>query len=200
MKITFMGNCQTLALCYYFQQLQYSNASWICYGEEMKRVIIPRKWRGLFIKPNHWSDKCKNKIFNYLDQIEEIQKSDVIIYQEISTTKSYICNTKLIKELCKTSCRLIKLPCIYLEYHDYDNSIKELQARELANSVDICVSKIFEKFRDQNMLLTKNHPNTFLFMQIVEELCSQLNIPFFSEERLRVFLQNNNYIDLPFVL
>jgi hypothetical protein len=55
MNITFIGNCQTVSLCFYFQQLlnQNNNISWCLYGQECK------------VHLGKWTDKCKNKIIDY---------------------------------------------------------------------------------------------------------------------------------------
>ena len=43
MNITFIGNCQTLILCFYFQQLlnkdENNNICWVLYGEEFKQYL-----------------------------------------------------------------------------------------------------------------------------------------------------------------
>jgi len=197
MRITFIGNCQLMALCFYLQQLPYRNASWICFNDELYKAIWHPPQPGLFMKTKHWTDKCKNKIYGIRNAIQEIRTSDIIIYQEVSTDKSYFCNTAKIREFCKTSCRLIKLPCIYLEYHDYDNSIKELQKRELENNVDIRVSDIFEHYRESNLMLSRNHPNTFMFMQVMMRLCAVLGFPFLPAHKVNIYLQNINYMGLP---
>ena len=81
MIITFIGNCQMLTLCFYFQQLLNNNNNiyWILYGEEFKQH--------LYI--TNWSDKCLNKILDYDKSIQIIKNSDIIIYQNISLDKSF---------------------------------------------------------------------------------------------------------------
>jgi hypothetical protein len=46
-------------------------------------------------------------------------------------------------------------------------------------------------------MLTINHPNTFLFMEIIKELCNLLNLNFFTEEQYNIFIKNPNYMELP---
>ena len=78
-----------------------------------------------------------------------------------------------------------------------DISIKELRRRELENKVDLIISDILEKYRDTNHMLTIHHPNTFLFLEIVNEICKIINIDTFSENKRNIFLQNPNYMNLP---
>jgi hypothetical protein len=41
------------------------------------------------------------------------------------------------------------------------------------------------------------HPNTFLFLQIVKELCLLLNIDFFTDEQDNKYITHKNFISLP---
>ena len=76
-RILFIGNCQTLSLCFYFQQLvkKYNNeyiVSWVLYGNEFKPIL-----------EHEWTKKCQNIIIDQNESFELIKTSDVIIYQEI---------------------------------------------------------------------------------------------------------------------
>jgi hypothetical protein len=73
----------------------------------------------------------------------------------------------------------------------------ELEKRELEKEVDIKVSPIFNKYRTQTLMLTVFHPNTFLFLEVVKEICERLKIDYFSEEQRKRFLEKNNYMELP---
>ena len=186
MNITFIGNCQTASLCFYFQQLLYDcDIKWLLYGDEFKRHL------------GSWTNKIKNKIVNYDIAFDVIKKSDVIVYQEISKEKSIFSNTETLQINKKESCTLIKIPSIYLVYANYDVSIKELKKREKENKIDIIVSDIFEKYRERCLMITDNHPNTFLFLEVVDELCKLLKIDSFSEEKKTMFLKDNNFMKLP---
>jgi len=193
MDITFIGNCQTIALCIYFQDiLKNDTISWLLYGEEFEKHIV-----------QGWTEKCKNKIMGYDTSIEQIKNSDIIIFQEISKEKSLFCNTETIEKLKKESCRIIKIPSINLDCNNYDESLKELQVRENMNNVDIKVSTIFEKYRLQNaenkLMLTTNHPKTLLFLEILNEISLLLNIKSFclQTERCIHYMMNDNYVGLP---
>ena len=84
-----------------------------------------------------------------------------------------------------------------LIYNDFSNSIKELINRENENNVDIKVSNILYNFKDTNLMLSVWHPKTFLFMEIIKVLCNLLNYKFFTEEQYNIFLENENYMELP---
>jgi hypothetical protein len=84
-----------------------------------------------------------------------------------------------------------------LVYSDYDVSIKELKKRETENKVDIIVSAIFDKYREQCLMLTVWHPNTFLFLEVVDEICKLLKIESFSKKKRNMFLKYNNFMKLP---
>ena len=65
------------------------------------------------------------------------------------------------------------------------------------NNVDIKVSIIFKTFRNNNLMLICNHPNTFLFMAILQRICNLLNFNFFTKEEFDYYNNFNNYIELP---
>lgn len=187
MNITFIGNCQTVSLCFYFQQLlnENNNICWLLYGEEFLPHI------------GMWSDKCKNKIVDYDASIQKIKDSDIIIYQHIDVNKSLFCNTNTLRDLTKHSCNLIKIPCIYLKYDEFDHSLTELINRENENDVDVKISSILREFKDVNLMLTHNHPKTFLFMEIMKQLCNLCNYNFFTEQQYNEFVKSENYMQLP---
>ena len=193
MYITFIGNCQTVGLCIYFQDiLKNDTSSWLLYGEEFHGHIVQK-----------WTEKCHNKIMEYEKSIEQIKNSDVIIFQEIVKEKSLFSNTETLKSLKKESCKIIKIPSINLDYDNYDESLKELQERENMNNVDIKVSTIFEKYRLKNaekkLMFTSNHPKTLLFLEILNEIFLLLNIESLSLEMENCidYKNNENYVGLP---
>jgi hypothetical protein len=176
-----------VSLCFYFQQLlpENNNIYWVLYGDEWKRHI------------GNWTVKCKNKIIDYDTSIQIIKNSDIIIYQNINVTKSSFSNTNTLRELAKNTCKLVKLPSIYLIYNDFDNSIKELIDRENKNNVDIKVSNILYTFKNTNLMLKDNHPKTFLFMEILKAICNLLEYNFFTDEQYTNFVRDENYMKLP---
>jgi hypothetical protein len=156
MNITFIGNCQTVALCFYFQQLLNNNhysINWVLPYKSFRRHL------------KKWSEKCKNKYISDDKCIETIKNSDIIIYQNISLDTSKFCNTNTLEKISKRSCKLICIPCAYLIYEDFDNSIINLIERENKNNVDITVSDIFFKFRNKNLMLTVIHLILIFFLR-----------------------------------
>jgi hypothetical protein len=154
------------------------------YGSEFQQHLGP------------WSDKCKNKIFDYNHAIHQIKVSDVIIYPEIVKEKSLFCNTTTLTELMKPGCKLIKIPSIYIDKNNRTESLNELKRRENDKSVDIKVSEIFERYRNVKLMLNKWHPTTFLFLEIVRIICGMINIPFFHEKQYLRLLKNENFMGL----
>jgi len=182
MKVTFIGNCQLVALCYYFQQLT-DDAKWVCYGKEFLEHLAS------------WSDKCADKILDHDEAIARVRASDVIVYQEVVAWKSTFCNEKTLRELKGPTCMLLKVPSIQWDYSDAD-ILKGLQARERANNVDITASDMFERFKDKKLMLDICHPTTFMFLELVREICKRTGVDFFTHEQAARFLQNENHMGL----
>ncbi len=74
---------------FFFQQLVSDKCSWILYDDSFKQYL------------GEWSDKCKNKIIDYNEAINQIKESDYIIFQNIDDNKSSYCNTSILNELKK---------------------------------------------------------------------------------------------------
>lgn len=188
--ISFIGNCQTITLCYFFQQLfdiRNYTINYLMYGQEFMQHLGP------------YSYKCKNRYLDYSTIEEQIKKSDYIIFQEIELSKSNFSNPLTLRNMTKKSCKLIKIPSIYYLENKSETSLKELKLREEKLNVDIKVSKIIEKFNEKKLMLTHNHPTTFFFLEILKELIPLIakNQSFFSEEQVKIFLKDPNYMRLP---
>lgn len=187
--IAFIGNCQTVSLCFFLQKLLVRKPNyivkWCLYGDEFTAYV------------SNWSEKCRHKIVNYDESLEYIKICDYVIYQEISKEKSVFSNEDVLTQIKKNDCKLIKMPSIFLEYSSYEASLKELITRETDKNVDIKVSQIIHRNKPKKVMLTKNHPNTFLFLEIIKEICNFLNIEFFDQRSYSHFVNNPNYMELP---
>lgn len=187
-KILFIGNCQMTTMCFYFQQLCCTSKYEIKFAPFNDDVVKHL---------NEWSDKCKNKITNKDDIINEIKTSDVVIYQEIYEGISDISNEKYLRINVKPTCKLIKLQALNFYYDNYDESLQKLELKENTKKVDIKISDIIKQFPERNLFINNCHPNTFLFLKIIEKICLFLNIPFFNTKQLIMYLKNKNYMGLP---
>ena len=193
MNITFIGNCQTITLCFYFQQLMSNNIDcirWCNYGDEYTPHLYAN---------GHIFDKCKNKTaVDYHEIIHIIKTSDVIIYQNVSLDKSSYCNTDFLRDTSKSDCRLIQIPCMFLDYMNFDVSIQDLIAREIKNNVDIKVSEIYYMYKEKNVdiMLNIHHPKTILFMIVIEKICNLLECDFFTKEQYDFFMSNEDFMGL----
>jgi len=186
MIISFIGNCQSVALCILLQRLLRRKpylVVWLLYGDEFKE--------------HDWSLKCMNSITDYEASLEKITISDVIIFQEINKKKSSFSNEETLQQIKKSSCTLIKFPSIFFHYDCYDKSLIELQNRETINNVTIQVSQIINKYKTKILMHTYNHPNIFLYLEILKEICTLLNIDFFTKEEYSKLIDNKVDIGLP---
>jgi hypothetical protein len=185
--ITFIGSCQAVSLCFFFQQLLKNKdytISWVLYAEDFQQHLGP------------WSNKCENKILDFNQSMEQLKISDIIIYQNIDEKKSIFSNPNYLNQIKKESCKLIQFSCINFDYSDFQNSLEELKKREDQKGVDIKVSQILEKYPKKKLMLNKYHPNTFLFLEIMREILLNLNMDFFSKEEYCYFCKKNDYMNL----
>jgi hypothetical protein len=188
--IAFIGNCQTVSLCFFLQELLSENnnyiVKWCLYGDQFKTHIAK------------WSEKCKNKIIDYNQSLEYIKICDYIIYQEISLEKSFFSNEDMLTKIKKIDCKLIKMSSICLDHSSYKSSLEEMIRRENLKNVDLKITQIIDKNKPRTLMLTTHHPNTYFFLEIIKEICKILNIEFFSQRKYRKYLNNPNYMELPY--
>jgi hypothetical protein len=189
MIISFIGNYQTLCLCYLFQHLLNENENeinWLLYGNHFFPYSIAE-----------WTSKCNNKINEKEQILNKIKTSDIIIYQEIDIDKSSFSNEETLKKERKKNAKLIKIPSVIFFHDDYEKSINELKKRENINNVDIKVSNIFEDDPNKNFMLTPYHPNSYILLEIAKKICKIIGINFFDDKKYNEFLQNTNFMNLP---
>jgi hypothetical protein len=190
MIIGFVGNCQMVTLCYYTQQLLKDHnheIRWVCYNY----LFLEH-----FDTENRWGDKCVNKIYDTTEGIEFIKKCDIIFYQKIRPETSQYFNFNNIITYNKYA-RFISMPSIKIDLKNVEESLKKLRMREVKYKHDICITSIFKKHTEDVLLLSHDHPTTFLFMEIMKKICKFLNVPFFKNEQYQMFMSNNNYMGLP---
>lgn len=187
--IAFIGNCQMATLCFYLQELLKDKNDYIIKYLQFESDFKIGEYDG-------WLEKV-NKVLNINERIEYIKICDYIFYQEIVTEKSIFSNEKYLLNIKKNNCKLTKLPSMYFDFYNYENSLFELTKRENQNKVDIKVSKIINKYKMYNIMLTKEHPKTFLFLQVMKEICCKMNISFFKSDVYYKFMKNDNYMNLP---
>ena len=181
MNITFMGKCQTLSLCYYFQQLldktKY-NISWImcsdCYLSHLNE---------------HNVYKCDNIILND-DIIEQIKISDVIIYQNVDEENSNFYNADKLEELKKSECKLIMIPSIYFDCDNINLSIEEIKNCNVTNDINDKLLSLFNKYKCEKLKENIKCQKTSLYLEIIKILFDTLDINEYNEEVIQNF---NNF-------
>lgn len=196
-QIAFIGTCQTVSLCYFLQQCLINNEDyniqWVCYDKSFLQHLT------------EWSDKCTNKILDEDEGIQYVKKCDYIIYHPIQASKSKFFYTENLLILKNPECRMISLQRIHIDYyndaenyHLYLESVQETKRREQLNNVDILVSYIFENNKlDIPLLLTPNHPTTYVFLEMLLQICLGIGIPYVTNDQFMHFMTDMNYMELP---
>lgn len=178
-----------LSLCYFLQELKpkpFSTISWAAYSPLFHRHL------------GQWSKKCKNLVLDTQKTLSHIRLSDVIVYQQCKSTKSSYCNSEYLEKMKKRSCRLIQISSIYVDIPNFDSSIQDMVDRENTNNPTLRVSDLLKHFYGKkDTMLNKNHPNTFLLLEIVKELSVMLKVPFFKNPEYNRFLTKRNWMQLP---
>lgn len=194
-NIAFIGNCQMVSLCFFLQNILQNNENYnICYISYDDSFIVHL---------TEWSHKCKNKIINYQEGIDFLRNCDYVFYQNIKDTTSAYFNKSSIHSYIKPTTMTISISSIHVELNDYDATIKELERRDNDFNNTIKVSAIIKDCIENknkqihDLLITIHHPTTFLFMEILIQICSYLNIPFYDENIYLNMIKDYNIMDLP---
>lgn len=175
-NIGFVGNCQAIALCWYFRRLVKNN----CYF--VNSVFIGERYprnEDIFL------DQTRYNIYDQDEGIKYLKSCKVIVYQKIKPTTHEVFNYKKIEEYASSDAKLISFPTIW--YNDQDKDISSMQDREVKLNISLKVSEIISRNLNRKLMITENctkpdHPNSYLFLEIVREICNIINVNFFNKE------------------
>ncbi len=189
-NIALIGNCQTLSLHVYLHDLLKNKnyeIKWIRFGKH----VLPGY---LKIISHIYPDLIS--ITDDEEGIEYIKTCDYVIYQPILIKTSCNFNATKIKSYCSNTCTQISFISIYID-GDFNMGVYRLKQRELERGTTIKVTDILEKHKDKKLLLRKNHPTTFLFLKLLEQICIHLNIDFFKNTDKYLITDNYTRLGLP---
>ena len=164
-RFALIGNCQTIALCKYIRELPDGHrAFWICPDDYINHTWI--KDDRIF-----GSEQVKFHIFDDPKKREIIQTSDVLIYQPNFTS------LQLISANSSDNQFKIGISPILL------NNKKFMIEKEEKYNTKIKISEIIKKHKDKVLYIQQeNHPSTFLYLEILKEICSILGVRFFNQQ------------------
>lgn len=165
-KIGFIGNCQMMALSHYINiLLKPCNTYWFCCNKEWERLPWPRNSKVF------GENQTKHNIFGD-DNIKKIlPKCDTIIYQPEFNSLNLINNNCNLKHQ-----KAISISPILVNNFDY------MERKEKKYNTEISVTKLIKKYQDKKLYIKHDyHPTSFLFLEIVREICHILNIKFYDD-------------------
>jgi len=166
-----MGNCQTVALCDYISRTPARpDCKWLC---------VKQKWK-------EWSDNTNifglhqvgRNIYDSKKFVDIMIQSDYIVYQPHWDTK------QLIKKISDKNEHLlfITLTPIFVNKTDF------MKRKEKKYNCKISCCNIIKNNKHKTLFLKNdNHPTTFLYLEIIKQICNIISIPFFTD---------SEYIDL----
>jgi len=185
MNITLLGNCQTLALTWYLQELNSNfNVVWIQFekAEHLKNVILKDYCKGKFI----------SIISNINEGIERLKCSDYIIYQPMQEKTSPSYNYKQLKKYVKKA-KLISISSMFYNPNDPDQKLlKGMIKRAEEYNIDIPAHKMIERHGSNikiNNPTKPRHPNTFYFLELIREICIITGWDYYSNEQYNQYLK-----------
>jgi hypothetical protein len=182
MKIATLGSCQAMSLNWYIHQLlPDSECKW----------VSPEIFQFWGNKPQYtstksmWQSQANHNIFNTDEGIDYIKSSDYIIYQKIKPSTSTSFNYEKIASYAKPSARLVSLTYIHYNKKASD-PLQGMVEREELLSPDIRISKLISEHPDRENFKFNakgTHCNSFVFLEILREICEKLEWNFFDYEQ-----------------
>ena len=192
-RIGFVGNCQTLGLLFFFKDLVRDlnyELKWICYREPLPNWKIIRRAKTIF-------DCEQNIIQDIEEKINYLKKCNYIIYQPIKEETSINFNFKKILSYSNKNCKLISFITIFItKNRNFKKQIKELSRREQYYNTNIKISNFLKNYEGncEKIMLSRNHPTTITFLELIKQICNIININFFDDTSK--YLKNINFIHL----
>lgn len=182
-KISFLGNCQTLAYSKYIADLlPDQDIKWLCPD---RFAIRGDKWMTM---EDLWGDGVNEHVICQDEVYDNLIKSDILIYTPMNSVLSKGHNTEAINEKHKENTKIITVSTIH-------TNVEGMKERECRKNIDIRFSEIFDKYPNSaGVADDKNgmHPNTFTILESVRMICDFLNIKYFSDEDYKRHL-NSGY-------
>jgi len=187
-KISLIGNCQTLALTWYLQQLNKDfDVQWIQLAGELGNKIASES--------NAWGKKI-TKIVSIETGINRLQQSDYVIFQHLKIKTSPHYNLEELKKHV-TKGKLISISSFFYDPSDPERfNLKRM--KQIANKlkIDVSAHKIIEKHGSKITVEKSakghnkiNHPQAFYFLEVVRGICAKTGWDYYSDEQYNQYLK-----------
>lgn len=182
-KISFLGNCQTLAYSKYFSMLLPDNeVRWLCPDIFANNGS---KW----MKMTHvWGDTIDDHIMCQDEVHDHLLKSDILIHMPINPKLSKNHNSESINKKYKKNTKIATISTIH-------KSVEGMKEREKEKKLDIRLSKIFDLYPDLAGVIEDDnnmHPNTFTILEAMRMICDFLCVPYFEYEDYTIHLNSGH--------
>lgn len=165
-RICFIGNCQTMALCHFMSQLPSKPiCNWLCFNHEWHKAQWSKNTQ-VFGK-----EQINRNVFDFTNCMDLLNSADIIIYQPNYQTNNILSNLK------NQNIKQLTISPIFINNIDY------IIQKETKYNCSIIVSKIIDDNSTKKLYLTKDyHPNTFLYLEILREICNLLDLDFYVDD------------------
>jgi len=184
MKISLIGNCQTMALTWYLKQLNKDfDVKWIQIHGELGKKIESE------FKTERFAGKKISKIKNVQCGIKRLQVSDFVIFQYLRLYTSPHYNHKELQKHVRKG-KLISISSFFYEPEDPEQkSLKGMIKRAKNQNIDVPAHKIIEKHGSKITVQKRNHPHVFYFLELVREICAKTGWDYYSDDQYNQYLK-----------
>lgn len=173
-KIATLGNCQTMALCWYIRRLNLDcTAKWIA---GMLADYPFAKGRKTF------KDQIDHNIYDKNESMSYLREVDYLIYQKIEPKTCNIWNHEKIATYVKNDCKLISVS--YMMYDTEEEKFLNGMKQRASNlNIDIPAHKLVEKHGSKITMQQNNHPHAFYFLELMREICKTTGWTYYKDDQ-----------------
>jgi len=185
-RIGFFGNCQTLALSWFFRKI---HPTW-----ENKWIRAPRfggdvEWPERMLGRGNETPSEHIIEIDGVTEIDYIKSCDMFVHTfEASPASSVnLFNTEIVEALLPEQCLTVMMPTVIVR-HD-SNAVGEFIMKHEAKVRDkFNVSFKNLIYDDKAQMRDELHPNSYLFLEMVNRVCSELGVDGIPEDEYQPFL------------
>lgn len=173
-KIATLGNCQTMALCWYIRRLNFECSA---------KYITGMFSDFLFVKARKtFKDQIDHNIYDKKQSIDFLSDIDYLIYQKIDPKTCDTWNHEKIPSYLKNDCKLISVSHMMYDPDD-DKFFNGMKQRTLKLNIDIPAHKFIETHGSKITMQQNNHPHAFYFLELIREICKTTDWPFYKDDQ-----------------
>ncbi|MBN2714706.1 MAG: hypothetical protein JXX14_02555 [Deltaproteobacteria bacterium] len=196
-KICFIGNCQMLSLCIFFEELldksKYS-VQWLCHHVSFHQHLGP--WCRRPDDPTTF--RCR-VILDEEQAREALLNCDILVYQSLSVKASPVFSPYLDNDgILNLHCTKVSFPSIHFKLDEVEHNYNYMKEKEQLHNISVPLADyLLENYQTRYLLLREQHPTTLFFKYLIEQVVKQAELEMDLAKLNDKKYDHVNYLGLP---